>query len=48
MNDRPFGIDPDIRTATTLPARVYSDPTLFEFQRGVHHFHRLLGEFMNG
>ena len=30
---RPFGIDPDIRTAATLPARVYSDPTLFELQR---------------
>ena len=33
MTHRPFGIDPDIRTAATLPARVYSDPTLFELQR---------------
>src|SRR5438552_8152569 len=33
MTNRPFGIDPDIRTAATLPARVYSDPALFELQR---------------
>jgi len=33
MTHRPFGIDPDIRTAATLPARVYSDPALFELQR---------------
>jgi len=33
MSERPFGIDPDIRTAATLPARVYSDPALFELQR---------------
>ena len=28
-----FTIDPDIRVARTLPARVYSDPTLFRAQR---------------
>ena len=28
-----FVIDPDIRKARTLPARVYSDPTLFQAQR---------------
>ena len=33
MSERPFGIDPDIRTAATLPARVYSDPELFGVQR---------------
>jgi choline monooxygenase len=33
MSDRPFAIDPDIRAAATLPARVYSDPDLFRLQR---------------
>ena len=28
-----FDIDPDIRVARTLPARVYSDPELFRLQR---------------
>src|SRR5258707_3503895 len=28
-----FTIGPDIRVARTLPARVYSDPTLFRLQR---------------
>src|SRR5256885_16530531 len=28
-----FTIDPDIRVARTLPARVYSDPTLFRVQQ---------------
>jgi choline monooxygenase len=28
-----FSIDPDIRVAQTLPARVYSDPTLFRAQQ---------------
>jgi choline monooxygenase len=32
VSDRPFGIDPDIRTAATPPARVYSDPELFRVQ----------------
>jgi len=30
----PFSIDPDIRVARTLPARVYSDLTLFHAQQG--------------
>ncbi|MEO6463665.1 MAG: aromatic ring-hydroxylating dioxygenase subunit alpha, partial [Candidatus Eisenbacteria bacterium] len=29
----PFSIDPDIRRAATLPARVYHDPALFEHAR---------------
>jgi choline monooxygenase len=29
----PFEIDPDIRVAKTLPARVYSDPAIFRLQR---------------
>src|SRR3989475_5571470 len=33
MSDRVFEIDPDIRVARTLPARVYSDPDLFRAQR---------------
>jgi choline monooxygenase len=33
VSERPFGIDPDIRTAATLPARVYSDPALFHLQQ---------------
>src|SRR2546427_9575547 len=33
MSDRVFEIDPDIRVARTLPARVYSDPDLFRSQR---------------
>ena len=33
MSEIEFVIDPDIRVATTLPARVYSDPTLFHAQR---------------
>src|SRR3977135_4427182 len=28
-----FSIDPDIRVARTLPARIYSDPSAFEAQR---------------
>src|SRR5918997_321771 len=32
-NDLAFSIDADIRVARTLPARVYSDPTLFRAQR---------------
>ncbi|HEV8655721.1 MAG TPA: aromatic ring-hydroxylating dioxygenase subunit alpha [Candidatus Limnocylindria bacterium] len=32
--DSEFTIDPDIRVARTLPARVYSDPTLFRAQQG--------------
>lgn len=61
MSERPFGIGPEIRTAATLPARVYSDPAfrgvrsrLYDRGRdsptreaGVHHFHRLLAEFMH-
>ncbi|TMC76399.1 MAG: aromatic ring-hydroxylating dioxygenase subunit alpha [Chloroflexi bacterium] len=33
MSDGVFEIDPDIRVARTLPARVYSDPDLFRSQR---------------
>jgi choline monooxygenase len=33
VSARPFDIDPDIRRAATLPARVYSDPELFRLQR---------------
>src|SRR2546422_43109 len=33
MSDAAFEIDPDIRLARTLPARVYSDPELFRAQR---------------
>ena len=33
MGDAPFEIDPDIRVARTLPARVYSDPEIFRLQR---------------
>jgi phenylpropionate dioxygenase-like ring-hydroxylating dioxygenase large terminal subunit len=33
VNERPFDIDPDIRRAATLPARVYSDPALFRLQQ---------------
>ena len=33
MSDAVFEIDPDIRVARTLPARVYSDPDLFRAQR---------------
>src|SRR5438105_3802527 len=33
MSDAAFEIDPDIRVARTLPARVYSDPELFRVQR---------------
>ena len=33
MSDAAFEIDPDIRIARTLPARVYSDPDLFRSQR---------------
>jgi phenylpropionate dioxygenase-like ring-hydroxylating dioxygenase large terminal subunit len=33
MGDALFEIDPDIRVARTLPARVYSDPELFRAQR---------------
>ena len=33
MRERGFTIDPDIRVAKTLPARVYSDPLLFDLQR---------------
>ena len=33
MGDAAFEIDPDIRAARTLPARVYSDPELFRAQR---------------
>src|SRR3989441_1224175 len=33
MGDPLFEIDPDIRVARTLPARVYSDPDLFRLQR---------------
>src|SRR2546426_7292299 len=33
MSDAAFEIDPDIRIARTLPARVYSDPELFRSQR---------------
>jgi len=33
MGDAPFEIDPDIRVARTLPARVYSDPDMFRLQR---------------
>jgi choline monooxygenase len=32
-HDAEFTIDPDIRVAKTLPARVYSDPELFRAQR---------------
>jgi choline monooxygenase len=32
-SDAEFTIDPDIRVARTLPARVYSDPSLFRVQR---------------
>jgi phenylpropionate dioxygenase-like ring-hydroxylating dioxygenase large terminal subunit len=28
-----FEMDPDIRVARTLPARVYSDPEIFRLQR---------------
>src|SRR5207247_9447860 len=31
--DPAFTIDPDIRVARTLPARVYSDPILFRAQQ---------------
>src|SRR4051812_10793190 len=30
---RPFEIDPDISVARTLPARVYSDPEIFDAAR---------------
>ena len=33
MGDTLFEIDPDIRVARTLPARVYSDPEVFRLQR---------------
>src|SRR5438445_510281 len=33
VSDAVFEIDPDIRVARTLPARVYSDPDLFRAQR---------------
>jgi choline monooxygenase len=33
MGDALFEIDPDIRVARTLPARVYSDPEIFGLQR---------------
>jgi len=33
MGDALFEVDPDIRVARTLPARVYSDPELFRIQR---------------
>jgi choline monooxygenase len=33
MGDALFEIDPDIRVARTLPARVYSDPEIFRLQR---------------
>jgi choline monooxygenase len=33
MGGRAFEIDPDIRIASTLPARVYSDPALFRSQQ---------------
>jgi len=33
MTVEPFEIDPDIRRASTLPARVYSDPEYFELQK---------------
>src|SRR5438874_10169856 len=33
MGDLLFEIDPDIRVARTLPARVYSDPEIFSLQR---------------
>lgn len=33
MTERVISIDPDIRRAWTLPARVYSDPAIFELQR---------------
>ncbi len=33
MGDALFEIDPDIRVARTLPARVYSDPEIFRMQR---------------
>src|SRR4029077_5701789 len=33
VSERSFEIDPDIRRAATLPARVYSDPALFRLQQ---------------
>jgi len=33
VSERPFEIDADIRVAATLPARVYSDPVIFDQQR---------------
>jgi choline monooxygenase len=33
VSERLFDIDPDIRVAATLPARVYSDPGLFRLQQ---------------
>src|SRR6059036_4186822 len=33
MGDALFEIEPDIRVARTLPARVYSDPEIFRLQR---------------
>jgi len=33
MGDALFEIDPDIRVARTLPARVYSDPEIFHLER---------------
>jgi choline monooxygenase len=33
MAPRDFEIDKDIRRASTLPARVYSDPEYFELQK---------------
>jgi choline monooxygenase len=33
VSDARFDIDPDIRVARTLPARVYSDPEIFRLQR---------------
>ena len=48
-----FAIDPDIRKAETLPGSVYSDPEVYARMRarvfretGVHHFHRLLIDFL--
>src|SRR3989337_3246567 len=33
MTDHDFAIDSDIRRASTLPGRVYSDPEYFELQK---------------
>jgi hypothetical protein len=47
----PFDVDPDIRVARTLPARVESYPETFRLQRERvfprTHFHRLLAEFVS-